>query len=477
MRVSKNQVTLLSAAVAALFAASSADAQVVLASSSPTVANAGSQAYASEIANNQIIGTTGITVNSILGIGTSINQDRYVKFTLNNATFANAVAGGSLVGANVALGTTVPANITPTVSFGGAAGSNSVIFQITTPAGANITDGLSFNMVGGVNIAGTAATVSVCYEVYEFLAQAQAGTPVLYGGNPTRCGNIATFVPTYVFRNNATPVPTQIATALSGFRNFNNGAAGSAATAANAAVIGRVDLVDSTSPGRNVGGAVNANIATVLANANTSQITVAGDFSAAAANTAVTLGATVANGGTAFTTSQAVFNINGSAGLVNNAVAYVVNGTTAVPAATYTATLSAAGNATVYKTTTSGPITTGSITRDGVQFESPWVTSTTGFISRFFLLQTSGNAITWNAIVRNAAGNVTGGTLTGSLTSGNLTLVTLDSLLPTDRTAFPGPYQVTFNIASDASVTQGTYVLTSPNGAVSNMPLYRATQR
>lgn len=474
MRVSKNQVTLLSAAVAALFAAG-AQAQVILSSSSPTIAAAGSTVYASEIANNQIIGTAGITVNTILGIGTSINQDRYVKITLNNATFASAVLNTHLVGANAAPhNALLPANITPTVSFGGQAGSSSVIFQITTPAGANITDALSFNMVGGVNIAGTAATVSVTYEVYEFLAQAQGGTSILYG---PRTGNIATFTPTYVFRNNNNVLPTQVATALSSFLNFNFGVAGSAATAANAAVVGRVDLVDSATPGRNVGGVVNANIATVLAATNTSQITVAGDFSAAAANTAVTLGATAANGGAAFTSSQAVFNFNGSAGLTNTAINYVVNGTTAVPSATYTASLSAAGNATVYKTTTSGPITTGSITRDGVQFESPWVTVTPGFISRFFLTQTTGGTVPWTATVRNASGLVTGGTLTGSLVGGRQTLVTMASLLPADTTAFPGPYQVTFNIASDASVTQGAYVLTSPSNAVASVPLYRATMK
>jgi len=322
-------------------------------------------------------------------------------------------------------------------------------------------------MVGGVNIAGTAAAVSVTYEVYEFLAQAVANTPVLY----SRVGNIATFTPTVVF-SCATPIPTQIATALSGFRNFNFGTAGSAATAANSAVVGRLTVATSVAPGFLANGAV-ASIATVLAATN-SQIVVTGDFSAAAANTSVTLGSIVANA-TGFPATP-TFNFNGQGGLAAVAVNYLVNGVTAVPASTYTATLTATG-ATGYRTTTSGPLTCGSITRDGVQYESPWVTSTTGFISRFFLLQTAGSAITYNAIVRNAAGLVTGGTLTGTLTSGNLTQVTLGSLLPADTTAFPGPYQVTFNIASDASVTQGTYVLTSPNGAVSNMPLYRATQR
>jgi hypothetical protein len=472
MRVSKNQVTLLSAAVAALFAAG-ANAQVVLGSSSPTVTASTATVYASEISNNTVIGTTGITVNTILGIGTSINQDRYVKISLSNATFASAVTSANLVGANVAgLG---PANITPTVSFGGAAGATSVIFQITTPAGANITDGLSFNMVGGVNIASTASTIGVTYEVYEFLAQAQAGTPTLYA----KSGNVATFTPTYVFRNTATPNPTQVATAISGFKNFNFGSAGSAATAANAAVVGKVDLATVTAPGKLVDGTTNASIATVLANAANSQVTVTGDFSAAAANTSVTLGATVANS-TGFTTTTAVFNINGSAGLTNSAIGYVVNGTTAVPAISYAATLSPRGATGYTNVTSSGAITTGSITRDGVQFESPWVTATTSYISRFFLLQTSGSTITWNAVVRNVNGAVTGGTLTGTLESGKLSApITLASLLPATPTETQGgPYQVTFNIASDASVTQGTYVLTNTAaGSVSNMPLYRATQR
>jgi hypothetical protein len=308
------------------------------------------------------------------------------------------------------------------------------------------------------------------------LAQAQEGKPFLYA----KSGNVATFTPTYVFRNNATPNPTQVATAISGFKNFNFGSAGSAATAANAAVVGRVDLATVAEPGKLVNGTTNASIATVLANATNSQVTVTGDFSAAAANTSVTLGATVANGGTAFTTSTAVFNINGSAGLTNSAIGYVVNGTTAVPAISYAATLAPRGATGYTNVTSSGPITTGSITRDGVQFESPWVTATTGYISRFFLLQTSGSTITWNAVVRNVNGPVTGGTLTGTLESGKLSApITLASLLPATPTETQGgPYQVTFNIASDASVTQGTYVLTNTtSNSVSNMPLYRATQR
>ena len=474
MRVSKNQVTLLSTAVAALFAVG-ANAQVTLPGTTTLGSIAGSTALnlAQEIANGVPLGTAGIQVNTQLGIGTATAQDRYVKFTLTNATFNSNVVATNLAAMNFAPNCTGVANFTPTVAVGGLAGASTVTFQITTTASNNIGDCLRFTLGSGVNVASTAAPVNILYEVYEFLAQANASSPILYSANR----NYAAFNPSVRFAA-ATPQPSQTATALSGFLNFNTGGT-SAAIAVNIANVGNIilDTVAVNVPFL-ADGVTLSSIATVLA-ANGNTITVTGDFSAAAAAANVTLapgGSTAANT-TLAAGSVAFANVSNAAGVGNRIVSYNVNGVTQVQASSYTGSLvttAAAG----YRVLSYAPITLGTIARDGVQFESPWMTSSPGYISRIFVTQTSGNTVNWNAIVRNSAGLVTGGTLTGTLLSGRLTQLTLASLLPADPTAFPGPYQVTLNVASDATVTTGSYVLTAPaGGAVASVPLYRAANR
>jgi len=474
MRVSKNQVTLLSTAVAALFAVG-ANAQITLPGTTVVGPIAGSAALnlAQEIANGVNIGTAGVQVNTQLGIGTSNAQDRYLKFTLANATFNQNVAAGDLTPNAFSVNCVGPANFTPTIAIGGGVATNSVTFQITAGAIQNIGDCLRFTMPSGMRVASTAAAVNVTYEVYEFLAQAIANTPVLYTANR----NYATFNPSVQFTA-PQPQPSQTATALSGFLNFNTGGT-SAAIAVNIANVGNIvlDTVAVNVPFL-ADGVTPSSIATVLA-ANGNTITVTGDFSAAAGAANVTLapgGSTTANT-TLAAGSVAFANVSRAAGVGTRIVSYNVNGVTQVQASSYTGSLvttAAAG----YRVLSYAPITLGTIARDGVQFESPWMTSSPGYISRIFVTQTSGNTVNWNAIVRNSAGLVTGGTLTGTLLSGRLTQLTLASLLPADPTAFPGPYQVTLNVASDATVTTGSYVLTAPaGGAVASVPLYRAANR
>jgi len=469
MRVSKNQVTLLSAAVAALFAAG-AQAQIVLASANPTVTAVSGKAFASELAPGTVL-TAPLTVNTILGIGTSSQQNRYIRFRLTNASF-NAVVLAS------ALTTAVANQPLVVVSQFGTAGSNNVIFQITSPnAGNPVNEAVSFNISAGVNIVSTAGAATITYEVYEFLAQAQAGTPVLY----TATGNVATFSPAVVFRNTGTAT-TQTATAISSYLNVAGGQSSPPLTAR----VAQLDLANGTitsglgcGAGNNfpcqADGVLQAGVATVLNSTLANVLSLTGDFSAAASAASITVGT---NPATAFTPTSASITLTAAqaAGFLATNVNYLVNGTTPIPISTYTALFTGVANPG-YAIAPRGPITTGQITRDGVQYESPWVTATTGFISRFFLTQTTPATVPYTVVVRNAAGPVTGGVAGGTLGANRQTLVTLASLLPADTTAFPGPYQVTFNVASDASVTMGSYVLTSPNGAVSNVPLFRAANR
>lgn len=492
MRVSKNQVTLLSAAVAALFAVG-AQAQNVglqgvgsVGTTPTTIAGASGGTYASEINNNIAIAQGGLFVNTVYGIGTSANQLRYVKFTLNGATFQSAVTAAHLTNTTViangtgtitSLGTTT---VNAIVVIGGTALSNNVVFQVTTPVGSNTSDAISFNIPSGVNIASTASPVTVTYEVYEFLSDATSSTKQLY----SRTGTIGSFASAVRFANNSTTVPTQVATSISGFRSFNAGTSGSSAAAANQAVIGQLDVGLATNAAGNtrvISGNTISNLSEIVGS-GTSQITVTGDFAAAAANTSVRLfnGSTlVANaiGGSGFTSTSATFNINANAGLTNNTVRYLVNGTTPVVESGYSAALTTNPSNTNYKAASASISSIGTITRDGVTYESPWATSTPGILSRYFLTQTAGSAVSWSAVVRNPNGVVTGGTLSGSLASGQVTQITLASLLPEDTSTLKGPFQVTFTIAADASQVRGSYVLTTQSGTVTTVPLYRASAR
>jgi hypothetical protein len=475
MRVTKNQVTLLSAAVAALFSVGAhAQTQTVLASSNPTIEATASAVFAAEFANNTVLGTSGFAVNSILGIGTSANQQRYVKYTLTNATFTSNL--GNTAVSNISMGV-VGANttntITPTVAFGGASGTSSVIYQITTPNGANINDGISFNIPGGINVTAAGTTATVTYEVYEFLSDAlNAPDRRLYRAT----GNLARFATSFAFNNAGTSRPTQTATSISGFRRFNNGATGSSATAANVAVIGNLSIALGSTITRLANGTTAVALNDLFATTN-SQITVTGDFSAAASNSAVTL-AGVGSNSTGFVgtaTGAAVFNINATS-FTANTVAFTVNGSTPVAAGSYNASF-VSNPASGFRSVTASLSGIGTITRDSVTYESPWATATPGFLSRYFLTHTAGSTVTWSAVVRNPSGTVNGGTLSGTIESGKVTQIPLASLLPADLTNISGPFQVTFTLAADASQAQGSYVLTTPSGSVTSVPLYRADRR
>jgi hypothetical protein len=217
--------------------------------------------------------------------------------------------------------------------------------------------------------------------------------------------------------------------------------------------------------------------------ATTNVLTLSGDFSAAATAGSVTFAANAGplnSTATAITAGVATVPLAAgtlAGGFVSGDAVYTLNGTTSLLSSAYTAALRTAPVSTAYLATTYGPITSGSIVRDGVQFESPWVTSTPGFISRIFVTQTTPTDVPYTVTVRNGAGLVTGGSAGGTLPSNRLTRLDLSTLLPADTTAFPGPYQVTLNVAATAEVTTGSYVLTTPNGAVTSVPLYRASNR
>jgi hypothetical protein len=483
MRVSKNQVSLLAGAIAAL-CATTASAQVTLA---VTGAATGMKVVASEAVRPFVVATgAATTLNTPLGIGISTNQQLFLRVRLSGATFAVAQTNA---GVNA-----TPAFAAVAVATGGTVNSSEVIFNVTANTNNNnVADPVVIPLQNLNVLAGTSA-VTVTYDVHQLLSEAQAGTNVLF----SRSGTFYTFSPALAL----TRVATQNSTisAASSYLNFSGGAAETTTRARIARVslglnaytangcTGVACLADTTTAST-----IGA-IANVGSTANT--LTVSGDFSAAAAATSVatntaTVGSEVASAITATsatipllsgTVTGAGFNTTNitTAGLTTSAgdllVRYTVNGTTAVPESAYTTSLTLAPNSALFSIPALSAGTTGNFSRDGVALESPWVTATTGFISRFFITQTTPATVPYTVTVRNAAGVVTG-TTNGTLASGRQTVITLASILPADTTAFPGPYQVTFSIAATDTQVRGSYVLTSPNGSVSNTPLYTAARQ
>ncbi len=486
MRVSKNQVTLLSATVAALFA-TSASAQLVLSPGTP----AGGRVYARELtAPVALPASVATRIDTQLGIGMSASQQLFLRFRVTGATFNAAVVAGNLTN------TTTPFQNT-TVAIGGVINTSEVFFNVTAAlvVGNAVADAVQF-VLPALSVASTGSNVTVTYDVHQTLFEAQNGIAVLY----SRTGTLAGFTPALLLSalgNVAAATAgtqTSTASAASSYLNFS---AGAVETATRARVARMTLGINAVAVGGCTGvpcladGATAATVGVIINGASTlNSLAIAGDFGAAAApanvatqtatEVATAVSATSATlpllAGTIVNSFVAAAAAASGGATATNAnellVRYTVNGTTALPVSSYITTLTYIALAGY--TATPLTATTGQINRDGLSLESPWVTVTTGYISRFFITQTTAANVPFTAVVRNGAGVVTGGTLTGTLGPNRLTHITLTSLLPADTTAFPGPYQVTFAIAATAAQTRGAYVLTSPSGSVTTTTLYTA---
>jgi hypothetical protein len=306
------------------------------------------------------------------------------------------------------------------------------------------------------------------------LSNASSSTGAI--ASATKSGTILSFAPMLAITQATTP--SQTITAISSYKNL-------AVTATNTATRGAVadTLFSHTARLDNTGTSV-ANFAGYLGAYGTQTLT--GDFGGAAANSSVSTrtnatadcsGAVAVDTASAVTASSATIAWGTAvAGVLafQQATCYTVNGTYQMPTSTYTSTMAPTVlAASAFTLPTYSTNTSATWTRDGVTLESPWTTSTTGYISRFFLRQSTPVDVPFTATVFNANGPVTGGTLTGILPSGKETKVDLATLLPADTTSAPGPYYVSFVVNANTASVQGTYVLTTPSGTVTNTPLIR----
>ena len=519
MKVSKNKVALLSLAVAGLFAASAAQAQVTLTAAGT---NLPANSYAAEIAFPVAGATfdTGPTQNAtgVIGIGASGGQNRYYRFDVSNATIVAGTTGfaigtGALTGGNSAT-PSAPVYAAPTGQNATivASGTNYVVYQVTAvPAGIAITDSFAFDARYTLPIAASAKLTMTTHETL-VSATTQPNVTLLQ----TLSGTVISFLPVLNFSMNAAKVETVAATSTTtaftkfcdGALNVPAGAAGSPGTAgcAAAATDTTAILAGVSGYGMNAGrltlaGVVITDLTTVTTGGSLVVTPVGSTFAGAtgvsfgaiadgncstaalvaSAATLPVLGAAAiaatpfATASFTFTTPVATTN-PGTAGTFNRAVCATVNGTSNVPGQTFntvfTTTPVAGYTADVVSTTGAGVWV-----RDGAELQSPWFNfAATGFISRFFFMNTSGTVAHCTSIALGETG--------AALTPGSAATTGFDipangqvAVLSTDVVASSTGLSraaVRFNCATPSASIQGRYVLTNTaTGSVDSGDLLR----
>jgi len=493
MRVMKNKATLLSVAVAGLFAVTAANATVSLTTGLTPVS------YASEIvvttaAPLQIASGVNTQATSVLGFGVSANQTTWMRFDLGGG--AKWGTGGAVV-ANLT-DTTTPGNIAAInviVAQGGAVTDNFVVYQVTAGvSGIPFTDVISFQPPIAIN--STAAPITMKYSLHGTAASA---------GNATSAPNSAVLYtsPTATLINVKTGnkwsfgAPTvEFVAATSSFKNFCPGALGVPGTS-GCATPTDVDAVLGSIASYTFDGTVFDGTSTLLAsnvtiNGTGSKVTVTGDFSAAA-SVYIDTGLVGCNASPSaivgtFTATTATFATSNTNGLpVPMWMCMKATGTTAIAAQSFTGlfvptAVTTAGIPYAPIAYTSQPL--GSFQRDGVELQAPWFTlggTGSAYISRFFLTNTgntdslctvsflseTGNTVTVNT-TPNAQGNSGAGV---TVPAGKQVSVLATELV----TSFSGNSRaaVRFSCPAPSANIQGRYIVTHSSGAVDSGTLLR----
>jgi hypothetical protein len=467
MRVSKNKVVLLSAAVASLFA-TAAQAQLNLNTGANPVR------YASEIAFPTGGTTLTIPAASVvsvgLGFGFSNGQDRYVRFDLpSGVTWGAALTAASLTTAG---GTVLPAGII--VSQGGTTADSFVIFQLTGgAAGVPFTETLKLT-IPSVKLP-TATSVPLTYTLHETGISAQGGTPVARLFGPVTA-NLITFTPAInVVASTATTETISATASLFKFCDGGAGLPGTANCAATAtdliALVGGVatygwnlgPILSLAGVDLTLGADLTAVLtaATVSATGDLAGTTAAGFLTqaSAAALACPTVGASGTRTATAatYTTGTALLAAGSS-----YALCVTANGTSVLPAQSFTGSFNptyAAGYAGAARSLG----TIGTWTRDGAELQSPWFSfGGTRYISRFFFMNTGANPATCTATPLAEMGNTltTGSAVTTGFTipaNGQVAVLATDVV---SAATVAGRAAVRFVCLAPSVNIQGRYVIT-----------------
>ena len=488
MRVSKNKVTLLSLAVAGLFAAS-AQAQVIVKNTPAGVpALVGAAAtYANEINLTAPLFATAadFAMQGSFGFGLNTGDVRYVRLDFAGANYAAAAGAFSVVAPCTLAGA-------PFVVSGGAAPNTFVIYQVTGGAGGCSANGDFLIAGSAMNL--TTKTPTVTYTLWQDSSSASNQLPL------TSRLVVGAAVPLVNFANSVTftmaPSALETAAATTNFLKLCaiGGAPGTPGCAASAtdlnAVVGSVTAF-SVAPNKLQSGTPIANMTDIMTTGTT--IVTSGTFAAAAATgSTMSAGLSVCGGvptaGVTSTTTATATTFAGAlvgAGLTSPiavpvSLCYNVNGTVAIFPSLYSTTMTPVSVAG-YTVASITNAQSGQIQRDGVELQSPWfVFGQTGYNSRFYLTNTGGPDATCQVLLMNETGNtLTAGTTTsvvvpGVTTTGNANggMLFVDSASVVTAGLNKNRAAVRFLCSAPSAAMQGTYSLTTSAG-VSNTPMLR----
>ncbi len=502
MRVMKNKATLLSLAVAGLFAASAAQAQVILNT------GAGAPTYASEIVVPFAVTAANAPAAQIpLGFGVSANQTIWIRYNLTNATFGGVVAAGALTDFTTA-GNIMAANVI--VAQGGTAGSSYVVFQVTaTAAGIPFTDviqflpGVAINMLnssGGST--GTIGNAGMTYSLHGSQASAAPTSNATDSQRITITGPINYLVAAQAYNFGYATAPTETIASINAFTKFCSGAvAGTPGTAGCAAANSDVDAMIAVVNAFGINTATTRLDRTGTALANTTAgltvltasngLTVTGtDLNAATAAYAWDSAApAVCGAGTSIagtfnavapgrTAASIAFGLNPLATAVRS-ICVTVNGTGALTAQTFNGSMvpvtSAAASYTLASIATPG---VGTWVRDGTEFQSPWFNlASTSYLSRFFLTNTGATTVPCTITLLTETGSTVTAGATTSVTipaNGVATVASTDIAQNTAAVPTASRAAARFVCAGPTTNLQAAYVITATSsGAVSVTDLIR----
>lgn len=435
----------------------------------------GAAAYASELQYVDAAPLAGaanaLNFVSTLGFGVSNGQTRYIRIDYGNATLDAAHAAVIGTDLEISSGENDP---TASVVAGGAIGDSYVIYQITAGDDYSAATTIDF-AVPSLRVASNASPVTATMTLHETAVSAVAGSSG-DGLLSTRSGYLATFSAglnwTLTTGTNTAAVETE-------FKEFCLSA--SDCTANNAVTtkaLGKLVYNVNSVNKRDGTGVALADLVSAAT------VTVAGDFTAAAAANSVFLD-TDGDGTDCNTNSlagtldgsktSATFTVGttarGTTG-VPAPVCYTVNGTTEIPEQTITAALdvTAAANTT---TADVAAATLGTIDHDGTELQAPWVSVADGWTTRFLLTNEGSEAASGTYTVMTESGvSCTSAAVPVSIPAGgvlNLDAKTLCSTITGGQRI-----AVTFVIAAPSNTIQGVYnIVNNTTGVLTTYPMLR----
>jgi hypothetical protein len=404
-------------AAAASVACGSSFASVDFRPGNPAAATAMASELSYASTANRITAAARLTISADLGFGVNNLQTRHIKVTLSsNATLAANPTAGDV--------TFTGCSGTTAAWVGGGISTSSVIYQITGGGDGCAASSDVQIVLPAVSVSNN-QTVTAQYQLFDTAPEAVAGTSALASSGP---GNFLTFV-------SGLATPTLSA-------STNTLAIGAAPTytqwsgATNGPVeVGKVTIAPASAFAR--GAAVTlANLISASSSIAFSSSADFGSGSTLAVIDAATAGVTLCTGATALTlltgNTQATFSLGAVPGASTTyRLCWTTSGAQSILPQTVTADFNPTNAADATVNDPSGG-TIGTVTRDGTELVSPYVTINSSYNTAFTFRNTSSQVVTWRASVTpESGGTCAAGTTTGTVPANGIAVVNARTVCPT----------------------------------------------